>query len=102
MTMACNVATTKTKIVRHAAAMTKDRAPAAMMRTRKSQLHVEQREAVIAIEISRRTPREKSGVTPPHPHQAALMVVAAVAVRPGPIALERIRHIKRPTTRIPT
>jgi hypothetical protein len=35
MMMARNAAATKTKIVHHAAAMTKGKAPATMMRTRK-------------------------------------------------------------------
>jgi hypothetical protein len=64
--IACNAVATKTKIVHHAAVMTRGRAPAAMMRTRKIQLHIEQREAVAAAEISCRMSRARRGVTPPH------------------------------------
>jgi hypothetical protein len=101
MMTARNAAATKTKIVQHTAAMTKGKAPASMTRTRKIQLHVEQREAIAVAEIYRRMPRAKKGVTPPHPHQAAPMV-AAVAVRPGPATLEKICNMKRPTTHAPT
>jgi hypothetical protein len=55
MTTARNAAATKIKIVLHAAAMIKGKAPAAMMRTRKTQLHVEQREAIAVAEIHCRT-----------------------------------------------
>jgi hypothetical protein len=51
MTTVCNTSGTKIKIVLHTAAMTKGKAPTAMTRTRKIQLHVEQREAVIVAEI---------------------------------------------------
>jgi hypothetical protein len=96
-------AATKTKIVHHAAMMTKGKDPATMTKTRKIQLHVKQREAIVVAEISRRTSRARRGETPPHPYQAATMVAAAVvAVRPGPAALERIRHSKRPTMRVHT
>jgi hypothetical protein len=66
MMTACNAAATKIKIVLHIAAMTKGKAPAAMMRTRKIQLHVERREAITVAEIHRKTSRAK-GVTPHHP-----------------------------------
>jgi hypothetical protein len=87
-------------IIHHTTAMTKGLDPATRTRTRKIQLHVEQREAITIAEICRRTPIARRGVTLHHPHQAAPMAAAVVvAVRPGPTALERIRHIKRPTTR---
>jgi hypothetical protein len=91
-----NVAVTKTKIMHHAATMTKGKAPIAMMRTIKIQLHVEQREVIAVAKISCRTSRAKKGEIPPHPHQAYPMAVAVVVeVRPGPIALKKIRHSKR-------
>jgi hypothetical protein len=68
MTMRCNTIATKTKIVHHAAAMTKGKAPTAMTRTKKIQLHIEQEEAITVTEIHRRTLRARRGVTPPHPH----------------------------------
>jgi hypothetical protein len=46
---------TRISIALHATAMTKGRAPATMMMT---QLHKEQREAVVVVEIHRRTSRE--------------------------------------------
>jgi hypothetical protein len=58
--------------------MTKGKAPAAMTRTRKIQLHVEQREAIAVAETHRRTSRAR-GATPHHPHQAAPMAAVAVA-----------------------
>jgi hypothetical protein len=84
MTTACNAIAAKTKIVHHAAAMTKGKAPTAMMGTKKIQLHIEQREAITVDEIHRMTLRERRGMTPPHPYQAAPMV-AAVAVRSGQV-----------------
>jgi hypothetical protein len=41
MTMACNTMATMTKIMRHAVAMTKGKAPTAMTRTKKIRLHIE-------------------------------------------------------------
>jgi hypothetical protein len=49
MTMVRNAVETKTNIVHHAAVMTKGKAPPAMTRTKKIQLHVEQREAACDI-----------------------------------------------------
>jgi hypothetical protein len=70
-------AATRISIALHAVAMTKGKAPAAMMMI---QLHEEQREAVVVAEIHRMTSRAK-GMTLHHPHQAAPLVVAvAVAV----------------------
>jgi hypothetical protein len=102
MTTAHSTAVTKIKDVLHAAVMTKGKAPAAMTRTRKIQLHAKQREAVAVAEIHRKTSRE-SGVTPHHPHQAAPMAAAvAVAVHPGHTAPEKIPRITSPMTRAPT
>jgi hypothetical protein len=75
MTMAHIATATRISTALHAAAMTKGSAPATMTIT---QLHEEQREAVVVAEIHRRTLRLK-GVTLHHPHQAAPMA-AAVAV----------------------
>jgi hypothetical protein len=80
MTTMCKAAARKKKIIHHATTMTKGRAPTAMMRTRKIQLHIEYSEAVATAEISRRTPRARRGVTPPHPHQATPMGAAVVVV----------------------
>jgi hypothetical protein len=78
MMTARTAAATKINIAPPAALMTKGKAPAAMTRTRKIQLHIEQREAVAVAETHRRTSRAR-GMTPHHPHQAAPMA-AAVAV----------------------
>jgi hypothetical protein len=78
-------------------AMTKGRAPAAMTMT---QLHEEQREAIVVEEIHRRTSRVK-GVTLHHPHQAAPMA-AAVAAQPGHVPPRKIRRTRSHTTREPT
>jgi hypothetical protein len=73
-----------------------------MTRTKRIQLHVEQREAVAVAEISRRMLRARKDGTSPHPHQAVPMAVAAVvAVRLGPAALEKIHRSKRSTTHAP-
>jgi hypothetical protein len=74
MTTARTVAVTWTSIAPLATTMTKGKAPAAMMMIH---LHEEQREAVIAAEISRRTARVKNDVTLCHPHQAATMVAVS-------------------------
>jgi hypothetical protein len=67
-------------ITLHAAAMTKGKAPAAMMMI---QLHKEQREAITVAEIRRRMSRVK-GMTLHHPHQAVLMAaVVMAAAQPG-------------------
>jgi hypothetical protein len=97
-----NAVVTKTKIMHHAAAMTKGKAPIAMTRTIKIQLHVEQREAVAVAKISRKMSRARKGEIPPHPHQAAPMAVAAVVeVWLGPIALKKIHHSKGSMTCAP-
>jgi hypothetical protein len=99
MTTACTAAATRISIALHAAAMTKSKAPTAMMMI---QLHEEQREAIAVAEIHRRTSRAK-GVTLHHPHQAAPMAASvAVAAQPGHAPPEKIRRIKSPMTRVPT
>jgi hypothetical protein len=99
MTTAHTTAATRISIALHAAAMTKGKAPAAMMTT---QLHEEQREAVAVAEIHRRTPRVK-GVTLHHPHQAAPMAAAvAVVAQPGHAPPEKICRTRSHTTRVPT
>jgi hypothetical protein len=87
MTTACTVAATRTSIALLATTMTKGKAPTAMMMIH---LHEEQREAVVAAEISHRTTRVKGDVTLRHPHQAAPMAVA-VADQQGHATLARIR-----------
>jgi hypothetical protein len=75
MTKACTAAVTRISIALPATAMTKGKAPAAMTMIH---LHEEQREAVVAAEINRRTARVKD-VTLRHPHRAAPMVAAGAA-----------------------
>jgi hypothetical protein len=100
MTMAHIAAATKISIALLAATMTKGKAPAA---TTMTHLHEEQREAVIAAEINRRTARVKDDVILCHPHQAAPMVAAVVAVdQQNHTTLARIRRTRSPTTRVPT
>jgi hypothetical protein len=104
MTTARTVAATRISIALPAATMTKGKAPAAMTTIH---LHGEQRKAVIAAEISRRTARVKDDVILRHPHQAAPMaaaVAAAVAAadQQNHATLTRIRRIRSPTTRVPT
>jgi hypothetical protein len=83
-----------------AAMMTKGKAPAAMTMTH---LHEEQREAVVAAEISRRTARVKEDVILRHPHQAAPMAAAvAMADQQNHATLARIRRTRSPMTPVPT
>jgi hypothetical protein len=101
MMTAHTMAATMTSIAPLATTMTKGKAPAAMTTIH---LHEEQREAVIAAEISRRTVRVKDDVTLRHPHQAAPMVAAvavAVADQQGHETLARIRRTRSPTTPVP-
>jgi hypothetical protein len=99
MMTARTTAATRISIALHAAAMTKGKAPAAMMMI---QLPEEQREAVAVAEIHRRTSRVK-GVTLHHPHQAALMAaVVVVAAQPGHTPPVKVRRIRSPTMRVPT
>jgi hypothetical protein len=74
MMTACTTAATRTSITLPTATMTKGKAPAAMTTIH---LHEEQREAIIAAEINRRTARVK-GVTLRHLHQAAPMAALDV------------------------
>jgi hypothetical protein len=96
MTTACTAAATRISIALPAAAMTKGKAPAAMTTIH---LHGEQREAVVAAEINRRTARVKD-VTLRHLHRAARM--AAAAAQQNHATLARIRRTRSPTTRVPT
>jgi hypothetical protein len=66
MTMMRIAAAIMTSIAPLAVMMTKGKAPAA---TTTINLHKEQKEAVVAARISRRTARVKDGVTLRHPHQ---------------------------------
>jgi hypothetical protein len=76
MTTACTATATRISIALPAATMIKGKAPAAMTMIH---LHREQREAVVAAEINRRTVRVKDDVILHHPHQAAPMAAAVAA-----------------------
>jgi hypothetical protein len=92
-TIAHTAAATRISIALPTATMTKGKAPATMTRTRKIQLHDEQREVVAVAEIHRRTSRAR-GVTPHHPHQAAPMAAAMVVeAQLGHTAPKKIRRI---------
>jgi hypothetical protein len=98
MTMMRIAAAIKTSIAPLTITMTKGKAPAAMTTTH---LHEDQKEAVIAAKISRRTARAKDGATLRHPHQVAPMAAAGVAAdQEGRVTLARIRHTRSPTTPI--
>jgi hypothetical protein len=71
MTTARNTMATMTKIMRHAPAMTKGKAPAAMTRTKKIRLHIEQKEAVAVAKITHRMSKARKDGIPRHPHQAS-------------------------------
>jgi hypothetical protein len=96
MMTAYTTAATRISIALPAATMTKGKAPAAMTMIH---LHGEQREAIVAAEINRRTARVKD-MTLRHLHQAAPMV-AAVAQRDHATPA-RIRRTRSPMTRVPT
>jgi hypothetical protein len=99
MTTARIATATRISIALHATAMTKGRAPTAMTMT---QLHEEQREAIVVVEIHRRISRVK-GVTFHHPHQAAPMAATVVvAAQPGHAPLRKIRRTRSHTMREPT
>jgi hypothetical protein len=99
MTTACTAAAKRICIALPAATMTRGKAPAAMTTIH---LHREQREAVVAVEINRRTARVKD-VTLRHLHQAAPMVAAVAAVAQQDHATPlRIRRTRSPTTCVPT
>jgi hypothetical protein len=95
MTMARTAAATRISIALPATTMTKGKAPAAMMTIH---LHGEQREAIVAAKINRRTARVKD-VTLRHLHQAAPMaaVVAAAARQDHatPTRIRRTRSLRR-------
>jgi hypothetical protein len=100
MMRARTTAATRISIALPTAMMTKGKAPAAM---KTIHLHGEQREAVVAAEISRRTARVKDDVILHHPHQAAPMAAAvAAADQLNHATLARIRRTRSPTTRVPT
>jgi hypothetical protein len=99
MMMARTVAATRTSIAPLATTMTKGKAPAAMMMIH---LHEEQKEAIVAAKISRRTARVNDDVTLRHPHQLAPMAAAVVAAdQQGHATLARIRRTRSPTTPVP-
>jgi hypothetical protein len=100
MTTARTAAATRISIALPAATMTKGKAPAAMTTIH---LDEEQREAVVAAEISRRMARIKADMILRHPHQAAPMAAAvAAADQQNHATLARIRRTRSPTTRVPT
>jgi hypothetical protein len=93
------VAATTTSIALLAVTMTKGKAPAAMTTIH---LHKEQKEAIVAAKISRRTVRVNDNVTLRHPHQGAPMAAAVVAAdHQGHETLARIRRTRSPTTPVP-
>jgi hypothetical protein len=98
MMTARTAAVTRITIAPPAATMTKGKALATMTTIH---LHREQREAIIAAEINRRTARVKDDVILRHLHQAAPMAVA-VADQQNHATLARIRKTRSPTTRVPT
>jgi hypothetical protein len=99
MTTVRTVAATKTSIAPLAVTMTKGKAPAAMTTIH---LHEEQKEAIVAAKISRRTARVNDDATLRHPHQVAPMAAAVVvADQQGHETLARIRRTRSPTTPIP-
>jgi hypothetical protein len=99
MTTACTMTAAKTSIAPLAITMTKGKAPAAMTTIH---LHEEQKEAVVAAKISRRTARANDDVTLHHPHQGAPMAAAVVvADQQGHATLAGIRRTSSPTTLVP-
>jgi hypothetical protein len=99
MMMMHTMAAIKTSIAPLAVTMTKGKAPAAMTTIH---LHEEQKEAVVAAKINRRTARVKDDVTLRHPHQGAPMTAAVVAAdQQGHATPARIRRTRSPTTPVP-
>jgi hypothetical protein len=99
MMIARTAAATTTSIALLTITMTKGKAPTAMTTIH---LHEEQREAIIAAKISRRTARVNDDVTLRPPHQGAPMAVAVVAVdQQGHETLTRIHRTRIPTTPVP-
>jgi hypothetical protein len=91
---------TRISITPLATTMTKGKAPATMT---KIHLHEEQREAVVAAEVNRRTARVKDNVILRHPHQAAPMAVAvAAADQQNHTTLAKICRTRSPTMHVPT
>jgi hypothetical protein len=100
MMMARTAVAIRISIALPATTMIKGKAPAVMTTIH---LHGEQREAVVAAEISRRTARVKDDVTLRHPHQAAPMAAAvAAADQQNHATLARIRRTRSPMTHVPT
>jgi hypothetical protein len=100
MMTARTAAATRISIALLAAMMTKGKAPAAMTTIH---VHGEQREAIVAAEINRRTARVKDDVILCHPHQAAPMAAAvAAADQQNHATLARIHRTRSPMTRVPT
>jgi hypothetical protein len=100
MMIACTVVARRISIALPATTMTKGKAPAAMTTIH---LHGEQREAIVAAEISRRMVKVKDDVTLRHPHQAAPMaMVVAAADQQNHASLARIRRTRSPMTCVPT
>jgi hypothetical protein len=99
MTMMRIAVAIKTSIAPLAVTMAKGKAPAVMTTIHP---HEQQKEAVAAAKISRRTARVKDGVTLRHPHQGAPMAAAVVAAdQQGHATLARIRQTRSPTTPVP-
>jgi hypothetical protein len=99
MTTARTVAAIRTSIAPLATTMTKGKAPATMTMIH---LHEEQKEAVVAAKISRRTARANDDVTLRHPHQGAPMAAAVVvADQQGHATLAGIHRTSSPTTLVP-
>jgi hypothetical protein len=99
MTTVRTAAVTRTSITLLTVKMTKGRAPATMTTIH---LHEEQKEAIVAAKISRRTARVNDGVTLRHPHQGAPTAAAVVAANPqGHATLPRIHRTRSPTTPVP-
>jgi hypothetical protein len=100
MMMAHTAVATKISIALLATTMTKGKAPATMMMIH---LHEEQREAVVAAKINRKTARVKDDVILCHPHQVAPMAAAVVAAdQQNHATLARICRTRSPMTRVPT
>jgi hypothetical protein len=93
-------AATKISIAPLATTTTKGKVPTAMTMIH---FHEEQREAVVAAEINRRTARVKGDLILRHPHQAVPMVAAvAVVDQQNHATLAKIHRTRSPTTRVPT
>jgi hypothetical protein len=100
MMTARTAAATRISIALPATTMTKGKAPAVM-----TMIHLrrEQREAVVAAEISRRTARVKDDAILRHPHQAVPMAAAvAVVAQQDHETPASIRRTRNPMTRVPT